>query len=137
MTVSTRERHAWAAGMIDGEGGIYLKWSSYTEGFRVRVEVNNTNRECLDVLKEHFGCGSVGLTSKAKGCWRWVVSDRLALRVLEHCEEFMVIKRALALDTLNAQDKHGWTRDEIWSDQRKTARKGLNRVANIRRNLKR
>lgn len=52
-----REKSAYAAGLVDGEGYITISEVKIKEGFahRPRIEVNNTNEKIIMFLFDNFG----------------------------------------------------------------------------------
>ena len=60
----------YMAGMIDGEGGVYLLKVKRNKGFTrfvPRIEIFNTNKEALAYLQKEFGCGR--LYPNHRGNW--------------------------------------------------------------------
>lgn len=74
----------WAAGIIDGEGCIYIRRYGaryYSLGLKVTMGHEPTIRR----LRELFGVGSVVIVRSKKGhndAWSWVCTTRQAERVL-------------------------------------------------------
>lgn len=99
------EERAWLAGVIDGEGSIFLSkvtHSNYRRGFfyRPQLEVSNSSRLFLIRVAEIVGEGTVQLAKKEPGAWktRWMyaaVSGVLRV-VLPQIVPYMIIKRAQA-----------------------------------------
>ncbi len=96
---------AWLAGVIDGEGSIFLSKVSgaiYRRGFfyRPQLAVSNTNRIFLLKLKELVREGTVQLSMKGENGWktRWeycAVAGVLR-SILPQILPYMVAKRAIA-----------------------------------------
>lgn len=55
--MNDRERNAYAAGIIDGEGcfAVTKNFKEDKTYYRPSIHVNNTNLEILDWLQQHFG----------------------------------------------------------------------------------
>lgn len=102
--MSDSER-AWLAGVIDGEGSIFLSkvsGANYRRGFfyRPQMAVSNTSRSFLIRVGEVVGEGTVQLAQRGNGNWktRWMycaVAGVLRV-VLPQIIPHMIIKRAQA-----------------------------------------
>lgn len=72
----------WAAGLIDGEGCIYLHARRNRTGYTLSIAVSNANPVNIQELHRILGIGSVALQRRKKGVkpqhrpvWRWQVSS--------------------------------------------------------------
>jgi hypothetical protein len=85
---------AYAAGLFDGEGSVYLKKTKQIKHKRpgkpvhnvwvVRMEIAMTDKDTIKWCHELFGCGHFGerkVKPEYKRQWRWRVSHRDALYV--------------------------------------------------------
>lgn len=80
---------AWAAGIVDGEGCIYIRRNISpvgTENYALAVKVVMTHEATVRRIHRIFNLGSVGLTHRAspnhKQAWTWKAMSRQAERVL-------------------------------------------------------
>lgn len=66
---------SYLAGIIDGEGTVYIVPSSQKawnrKEYRIRLQVGNTNKELLDWLKENFGGSVYSVKRKSHQNPRW------------------------------------------------------------------
>lgn len=81
------EKHAYTAGLIDGEGTITLSYIHKADKFRSPViSVSSTTHELLDFLKSTYG-GSISphktYKQHYKQSWSWKVNYNFALKFLE------------------------------------------------------
>ncbi len=99
-----REKIAYLAGIIDGEGTIAITKQKPRTGRRnhlysLRMIVGNTDKKLVDWLVENFG-GSCHILREPEGNWRrayqWVLGSRETYRLLKEMKEYLVIKREQA-----------------------------------------
>lgn len=101
---SSSERYAWAAGIIDGEGCIFIRKNSPTETSRHRspchdlgVKVTMTHRETVERIATIFGVGTVTTDSNKppghKTSYSWTCRSSDAAMVLQAVYPFLVTKR--------------------------------------------
>jgi len=78
----------YVAGFFDGEGCIHV---GYGRGYlQKKISVSNIRPEVLDMIREHFGFGSVLYS----GTPRWQVSDTLdIITCLEALLPYLVVKK--------------------------------------------
>ena len=88
----------YVAALLDGEGHIGLSHSS-TSGYRIKVEITNTNLEVLRWLVERLG-GRVNNhnkeTSRSKASYRWTIAKFSAVHLLRYLLPVLIIKRGQA-----------------------------------------
>jgi hypothetical protein len=104
------ETLAYLAGVIDSDGTIGVKLNSYAakSGWQVsyseRVHIRQVTREAIDLLAETFG-GNVGIedphAKRGKPLYRWGVTDKRAVMVLEALLPYLRIKREQAQNCLD------------------------------------
>jgi hypothetical protein len=91
--MNQREIRAYAAGIIDGEGNIYV---ARTRTGYVRVSVRNTNLEVLEWLREQFG-GQIAHNRddrpNRRPCFTWYLNYQDSLEFLSLVEPYLIIKR--------------------------------------------
>ncbi len=95
MAVHPSFKHAWAAGIIDGEGSISIQ-KSKERFFNPRLVVVNTEVYMINELQHIFRCGSKRRMAAREG-WKdrfeWGVYSREDLgRVLELTLPFLITK---------------------------------------------
>ncbi len=87
---------AWAAGVLDGEGCIYL-----VRGGHLNITVGNTNLDMVERLFKIFGYGRPKLLRapsrrRYRPFWVWHVSSKQAAEVLEAVLPYLVAKKEQA-----------------------------------------
>jgi hypothetical protein len=89
-------KDAYFAGLIDGEGGIYLRKKGIN-GIRQYIQVNMTCHLTILSLQQHFGCGSVRPRKIEKGHrkpqWIWRVYGYNAINVCSRIFPYLITKR--------------------------------------------
>ena len=105
---------AYFAGIIDGEGSIYILQFRQSQPYYAGLAVYNTNRVLLEWVVEHFG-GNITTKPAEKGrhkivyLWRnGVIKDNLT--ILEQILPFLIVKKQqalLALEFLKLQVSRG------------------------------
>lgn len=100
--LTEREKLAWAAGFVDGEGSIVI-----ASGKNVRLTVGQVHKAPLVILQEMFG-GYMKRESRPAGrrdLWVWAVASRKASNALRSLFPFLVVKRHQALLALQFQSE--------------------------------
>jgi hypothetical protein len=101
---SNKERAAWMAAMIDGEGCIRLKKLSScniarSPSYCVHLIITGTDRKLLDFLVSEFG-GSIGKrsvkNSSHRQSWGWFLYGKRAIEILESVLPYLIIKKQQA-----------------------------------------
>jgi hypothetical protein len=98
-----REKLAYLAGIIDGEGSLMLWMNKKTKvrgQFNLRVNVSTTDKILMDWLFENFG-GTIyemnAPSRKAKSHWKqqwiWQVNRPQILQLLKEIYPFLIIKK--------------------------------------------
>lgn len=92
--MTDQEAHAYIAGLIDGEGCIYI-----TRVGGVRVAVSMTRPEAIEFVKARYGGSSyyVDRAKERKGhksIFEWRVESKKAERLLYDIRPYLLIKRA-------------------------------------------
>ncbi len=100
--VTAKERIAWAAGFLDGEGSITIQQKD-GRYYWVKVTAAQKVMAPLEILKDLFG-GSIH-TEKTSGLHAWQTSCALAGAMLAQVEPFMVVKRDQAQLALAFQSR--------------------------------
>lgn len=100
--LTDREKLAWAAGFVDGEGSVVITDNSVT------LTVGQVHRDPLLILQSMFR-GQVRLQQRSKlgvrDLWVWKVSTRDAANALRQLFPFMVVKKNQALLALEFQGR--------------------------------
>ena len=97
-------RHAFLAGLIEGDGSIYLRAhkdsrKQFGACFGMAVKVSNTKEELLQFLKENFGGRICSYQPKAKGRSRMYelsIESEKAKSLLLYIYPYLVIKKKQA-----------------------------------------
>lgn len=104
MTQEEREQYAWLAGIIDGEGAIYIgkKPRDWYIQYSLTLRVAMTAKTTIENIKAitHVGSTHIGRhlqRNRAKPLHIWVCYDRQAAAILRKCLPFLVTKRPHAL----------------------------------------
>lgn len=91
------EQNAYFAGLIDGEGCLFLEKRSGSRAGQVRptIEVGMTCKLTIEALRAAFGGNITFKAAKGtrKDQWRWRVQDRRAREVLAYIYPHMITKR--------------------------------------------
>ncbi|MGA2663363.1 MAG: hypothetical protein ABSF83_00260 [Nitrososphaerales archaeon] len=104
---------AWLAGVIDGEGSIFLSKVSgpeYRRGYfyRPQLNVSNSNRPFLVKVMEIVGEGTVHLARKGnettKTRWEYNAAAGVLRKVLPQIVRHLIVKRQMAERTLEYFD---------------------------------
>ncbi len=102
--------HAYAAGIVDGEGSIGLErcGGKKFNRYAIRVIVGNTSEWLCQLLASSFG-GSLYLrvskNPKHQDCWIWSISSRKAADFLMLIMPYLQIKRPQAELALSYQSR--------------------------------
>ena len=109
---------AYLAGILDGEGTIYLRRRGRNVDFRVAVSM--TDREPLDLFQKTFGGGVVHYDVPKggnKGVFRWAISSSGAERALSALAPYLFIKKRkaqIALASRSFGRLNRWTPNDIF-----------------------
>jgi len=106
IKMEDKEKFAYMAGLIDGEGTITFvkRGSKYPGKFIIRVIVVGTSKELFDWISKEFG-GTTDITKvgerKAKiqstqDMYYWYITTQKAVSLLRECYPFLVIKKRQA-----------------------------------------
>lgn len=110
---------AYIAGLFDGEGHCRIVTYQPSRGkhryFRAQASISNTDRRCLDYVKQCLEFGWVGLNDRAnthktrkhkKDCFKWAVSNAKCLEFLSLIRPYVKVK-AEQIDAVLASPNHG------------------------------
>jgi|GEM_PF-1581379 hypothetical protein len=109
----TDEECAWLAGVIDGEGSIFISkvtHPAYRRGYfyRPQIMVSNSNRSFLVRVMEVIGEGTVHIAERGEGNWktRWEYQGTAGVmrQVLPQIIPYLIIKRVQAEEVLGYFD---------------------------------
>ena len=105
---------AWAAGIIDGEGSIFImkqkrKDRERTHNFILRVSVQSADRVMAPELKRLFPEGAefgMQLDSRPghSACLKWQVAGKRAIRVLKEILPYLRVKKDQAEAAIEFQE---------------------------------
>ena len=104
MKVYTVVQLAYLAGIIDGEGSIYIGNFSCSKKtgakyYQTAIEVTNTEKLLIDWLLENFGGRSYAYTKKQlpknsnKEVYRWIVTGELLTQLCHLLLPYSIIKK--------------------------------------------
>lgn len=108
-----RELYAWLAGIVDGEGSIFIlrhyhkrdkRWDFY-----LRIKVSMTSKETILRLKQIAKVGSIQQEKQRpphRVLFTWTASSREAAAVLQCCYPFLVTKKSQASLALEFAESH-------------------------------
>ena len=103
----TTTQAAYLAGVIDGEGSIFLFKRS--GGSAMRITVANTNRDLLEWCLLTTGVGNIVLKAtsnpKHKQSGMWLCNSQAAASVLEQLADYLIIKKEQARMAIDFQHK--------------------------------
>ena len=101
----TEAELAYVAGLFDGEGHCRIVTAKASKNgqryYRAHAAIYNTDRRCLDYVKECLGIGWVGINSRAsthktrhhkKDCFKWAISNRKCLEFLRLIRPYVKVK---------------------------------------------
>jgi hypothetical protein len=109
----SEEESAWLAGVVDGEGSIFLSKvtnPAYRRGFfyRPQLNVSNSNRSFLVKVMEIVGEGTVHLArrgdERTKTRWEYNATAGVLRKVLPQIVGYLIVKREMAEKTLEYFD---------------------------------
>lgn len=106
----TNIKHAYFAGLIDGEGCISLQKRSDHHGYRPTVEVKMSCLNTILALKEEYGGTFLNKPAEREGWkdqYRWRVQDRSARLVIDKIYPYLITKKADAGVLLNYWERRG------------------------------
>lgn len=102
--ICTQEDYAWAAGIIYGEGCLFIhrtraqgsKNSIKTDNYRVSLKVTMGHEPTILRLRSMFGSGSKHRVGQRGWnlAYSWIVSARLLVLVLDAIEPYLFTKKA-------------------------------------------
>jgi len=86
LAVSQKQRVAWAAGVFEGEGSVYIRrfvrGKNRTEHLHGGFRVQMTDRDVLERIQEATGVGRINPCEPtgfgSKSSWAWQVQNREA-----------------------------------------------------------
>lgn len=102
--------HAYAAGLIDGEGCITIatfKRKNGTISYRLCLTVRMTHPAGVNFLKLHFGgtiCNPKKKTTGNRQLFHWNAFSRLARTVLTDISPYLLVKKEEAICALQFAD---------------------------------
>lgn len=104
---------AWLAGVIDGEGSIYISKVNSEIGrrgfyYKAFLAISNSNEDFVRRIREVIGGGFVGLTREErrdwKDKWEYKGSPSVLRGILPQVLPFLIIKREVAKEMLDYLD---------------------------------
>ena len=101
----TKEESSWLAGVIDGEGSIFLSkviHAAYSRGYfyRPQLNVTNSNRDFCVKVMEIIGEGTVNLARRGdavtKTRWEYNANSGVLRTILPQVMPYLIVKREVA-----------------------------------------
>lgn len=94
----------YIAGFFDGEGSI-IRFKG-----KVKLQITQASRPVLEMIKFHFGFGSINELKKRKPHWKdaWVfivTNNRDCLAMLNNIAPYLVVKKQQALQAIDYLNK--------------------------------
>ena len=114
MTQEEREKYAWLAGIIDGEGAIFMSkrkrrdrnYQQYDLILRIEMNSESTIRRVKEIASVGRTYRDSSRPSRYKTGYIWVAYDHEAASVTRHCLPFLCTKKRhaeIALAFINAR----------------------------------
>lgn len=97
--IELKEKYAYAAGLLDGEGTILISCNKQLDKlhYYLAVSITNTNLDVINWLHENFGgtvCAQNSPTIKWKRAYRWhLYAEEDTQLFLEKMYKYLIIKR--------------------------------------------
>ena len=89
----------YLAGIVDGEGYIFIVFSKSTQNYLCGVYIKNTDKELLDLFAKYFG-GNVTFHKRSKpnhkDTYQWVCFGNKAAKLCKQILPYLIIKRKQA-----------------------------------------
>jgi len=90
---------SYLAGVIDGEGYVYITFCKSTKNYLCGVYIKNTNKKLLEVFVKYFG-GNITFHKRAKpnhkDSYDWVCFGKKAAKLCKYTLPYLTIKRKQA-----------------------------------------
>lgn len=100
--MNEKEKIAYLAGIIDGEGTIAIAKQKIRESrknhlYSLRMSVGNSDKRLIDWLKENFG-GSIHIMKEGHGrkFYQWTLGSKDTYKLLKEMKDYLVIKKEQA-----------------------------------------
>ena len=122
-----KKKHAYLAGIIDGEGHIYICRAKDSKSgkryYTMGLDISSTDERLPLWIKENYG-GNYYL-KKDKGVrtgnyWRWCIQSNKAVKVLQDVFPYLVIKREQALIAIEFQLYKNKKKKEFLKNMKRT-----------------
>ena len=104
---------AYVAGIIDGEGCIYIEHGKKGKGFQLSVSVGSSDRWLCEFLKFSFGGCLYDMKSKTLPCWKWEIRTKQAGQFLGDIFPYLRLKKPqaeIALKFQKARHQQNWVK---------------------------
>lgn len=139
-TELTEYEIGYIAGFIDGEGCLAISKREHTSyqgkryiGYSAHVELVNTNRECLEWIREKIQANPKIYEHKLKGnrklAYRLRIGYKEAKPLIEKLADRLIVKRNIAKVFL----EYGSTEDKesVWLKARELNKRGISDVQRL------
>jgi len=122
-------RHAYTAGLIDGEGSLELNYVEGTVWGIVHVVISNQHKPLLETLKTYYGYGGIYRNGAA---WKWSVNKAEDIvDILTKTIPYLTIKQQEAIVLIEIARITKRRGRSMMSDQERLLRKRLNEMFNL------
>ena len=104
---------AYVAGIIDGEGCIYIEHGKKGKSIQLSVSVGSSDRWLCEFLKFSFGGCLYEMKSKTLPCWKWEIRTRQAGQFLEDISPYLRLKKPqaeIAIKFQRARHQQNWVK---------------------------
>lgn len=118
---------AWAAGLFEGEGTIYLARSTRrNERPRLALSLSSTDKDVVEKFRSIFGVGTLTgpymQKKSTKPCWLWRVrKEEDCDSMIEALYPYLGTRRRMTIDSLLAEKEES---DRRWRPRRRGRRPG-------------
>lgn len=117
-----KEKLAYIAGIIDGEGMVVARRYAGSPSYQLVVGISNTNKDVLDFIGSFYGFGkpfAINKQSKSRRpAWNYLAVSNKAKEILESVLPYLIIKRnhaLLGIEYQNVIDSFGRKTGKVMS----------------------
>ena len=94
-----KDLRGYLAGIVDGEGYIFIVFSKSTQNYLCGVYIKNTNKRVLEIFVKYFG-GKINFRKSSKpnekDCYTWTCFGFKAAELCRKVLPYLIIKRKQA-----------------------------------------
>lgn len=109
--------YAYMAGFVDADGSISIISVGRAKTFIVRITVNNTNYDIIELFSKEFGGkirknGNTKRNIRWKECYEWTLTNNKGLNVIKKLYPYLIIKKQQADLTIELQQLRSDTKKQ-------------------------